>query len=143
VLQFATLALVIGARYAGVGWPGAFSGGAAVAGVILAGVGLVLAVAGGRTLGRSLTPLPKPRAGATLRRGGVYRLVRHPIYGGVILMAAGWSLGSAPLGLVPTAALVGVFTFKARREETWLLAHYADYAEYRARTPRRLLPWLL
>ena len=58
------------------------------------------------------------------------------------MIAFGWSFAEAPLGLVPTALLAVLFDLKARREEAWLIERFPEYADYRARTPRRLLPWL-
>src|SRR6266568_4067770 len=77
-----------------------------------------------------------------LRQGGIFGLVRHPVYGGVILIGLGWSLADAPLGLVPTALLAVLFDLKARREEAWLIERFPEYAAYRARAPRRFVPWL-
>ena len=56
----------------------------------LAGAYLLSAGIGG--LGRQLTPFPKPVEQASLRRDGAYGLVRHPMYGGVLLLALAWSL---------------------------------------------------
>ena len=52
------------------------------------------------TCGENLTPFPEPLPGARLVESGAYRLVRHPIYGGLILGALGWGLLTAsPLAL--------------------------------------------
>ena len=74
---------------------------------------------------------------------GVYRRVRHPMYGGGILVALGWSIltGSAA-GLILTVVLVFYFELKSRREERWLLDRYAGYAEYRRHTPRKFVPFV-
>jgi len=68
--------------------------------------------------------------------------VRHPVYGGAILVGLGWSLAAAPLGLAPTALLAVLFDLKARREEAWLIERFPDYAVYRLRTRWRFVPWL-
>lgn len=57
-----------------------------IGGGILLLMGGLLAVAGIFGLGANLTPLPYPKDEATLVETGPYRLVRHPIYSGVILM---------------------------------------------------------
>jgi protein-S-isoprenylcysteine O-methyltransferase Ste14 len=142
-LQALALLGVAASALADVDWPARLTLPLALAGVALLGAGAVLVVAGARALGPSLTPLPRPRPGGGLRREGVYRLVRHPIYGGVLLLAAGWTLAVAPLAALPTAALAAVFDLKSRREEAWLAERYEGYAEYRRRTPRRFLPWLV
>jgi protein-S-isoprenylcysteine O-methyltransferase Ste14 len=104
--------------------------------------GLVLAVRGIRDLGSALTALPHPLPGADLVVTGVYGLVRHPIYGGLVIAAFGWGLVTAsPTALLSAAVLLGFFELKSRREEVWLESRFADYAAYRA-TTRRLIPWI-
>ncbi len=73
-----------------------------------------LFLAGVVSLGSSLTPFPKPSERSTLRGRGAYRLVRHPIYGGLLLVALGWSLISSPLALVTTAFLAALLELKSR-----------------------------
>jgi protein-S-isoprenylcysteine O-methyltransferase Ste14 len=93
-------------------------------------------------LRENLTPFPRPLPGAQLVESGAYRLVRHPIYGGLILGALGWGLATAsPLALGGALVLLAFFDLKSRREEIWLAEQFADYGSYRART-HRLLPWL-
>jgi len=112
-------------------------------GGVLVAAGGLLALAGIAALGRSLTPLPEPRGGGELVEHGPYRLVRHPIYGGGLLAATGWSLRRSPAALAPTALLAALWTAKARREEELLVARFPGYADYRRRTPHRFVPWLV
>ncbi|MEX1296499.1 MAG: isoprenylcysteine carboxylmethyltransferase family protein [Candidatus Limnocylindrales bacterium] len=113
-----------------------------VAGLALIALGALLGGRGLLDLGRNLTPVPHPRDGAQLVQSGVYARARHPIYGGLMLMAVGWGLVSAsPLTLVLAGVLALFFGLKSRREEAWLLEHYAGYAEYMERT-RRFVPYL-
>ena len=73
---------------------------------------------------------------------GAYRLVRHPIYGGLIVAAAGWGLATAsPVAIVGAGVLLVFFDLKSRREEAWLAGQFEGYAAYRSRT-RKLLPGL-
>jgi protein-S-isoprenylcysteine O-methyltransferase Ste14 len=93
-------------------------------------------------LRENLTPFPKPLDNAQLVETGAYRLVRHPIYGGLILGALGWGfVRAAPLALLGAVALAVFFDLKSRREEIWLSERYREYPAYRNRT-RRLLPWI-
>lgn len=120
-------------------WPPALS---PVAGSMLLALGGGLSLSAGLKLGTNLTPLPHPKDGATLVEGGLYRLVRHPIYLGVILMGLGWTLrvqGWLPLAW--TVALMVLFDLKARREERWLIARFPAYADY-CRRVRRLIPFI-
>jgi len=101
-----------------------------------------LSLRGVLDLRENLTPFPKPLPGANLVDTGAYGLVRHPIYGGLILGGAGWSLFMAsPLALFLALMLAVFFDLKSRREELWLAEQFAEYEAYRSRT-RRMLPWV-
>ena len=64
-------------------------------------------------------------------------------YGGGILMALGWSIVFATVaGLVLTVALAVFADLNARREEVWLTESFDEYAAYREKTPRRLIPFV-
>lgn len=109
----------------------------AAATAVLAGAGLAVAAALG--LGRSLTPTPVPSGAGTLHTGGLYRLARHPIYTGVIVIVVALAASSGSVVAVAVgAATVAFFHVKARWEERRLVARYPGYAEYAARTPRFL-----
>lgn len=122
---------------------GAGSSGAARALALAAiGLGAALVVAAGLRLGRHLTPFPVPVAGGRLVTSGVYALARHPIYGGLLVVALGWGAYAGSLGtLAATAALWGLFEAKSRFEERALLALHPEYATYRAGT-RRFVPYV-
>lgn len=103
---------------------------AMAAGVIQVGRGV-------RDLGANLTPLPSPRDGAHLVETGIYGSVRHPIYGGLILLGLGWALLAAyPLAIALAACLVPFFWLKSSVEERWLQERFSSYADYRRRTRR-------
>ncbi|MFQ3632671.1 methyltransferase family protein [Roseiflexus sp.] len=116
--------------------------GALIAGFVLGGCGAALAGAGLLHLGANLTPFPKPRDDSTFVQHGVYRIVRHPIYSGIILGAFGWSLirGSS-IALLLSVALLIFFHFKSRREERWLVERYPEYADYQKRV-KKLVPFI-
>ena len=130
----------------GVGWNGAWSGAmrwvtTAVAVVVGVGGGALL-VRGVTDLGSAMTPMPRPRDGATLVESGAYGLVRHPVYGGIVLLAVGWGLLLAsPAALLMALVLLGFFRLKSEREEAWLQARYPGYDAYRRRT-RRMIPFV-
>lgn len=93
-------------------------------------------------LGNSLTPLPYPREDGHLVQSGVYAVVRHPIYSGVIFAALGWAIFQFSLShLIGTLILGLFFNAKASHEENWLLQKYPDYADYRHKA-KKLIPWL-
>jgi protein-S-isoprenylcysteine O-methyltransferase Ste14 len=134
--------LVATSAFTGVYWPDAVAGTLAVVGFVVLGAGLVLLILGVVALGRAMTPFPLPSERGRLVDTGVYRAVRHPVYGAVLLLCLGWSLVESPLGLIPTALLVALFDLKARLEEQLMSERYPAYAQYRERTPWRFLPGL-
>jgi protein-S-isoprenylcysteine O-methyltransferase Ste14 len=136
------MVLIALSAFTGVYWPDAVAGTLTVVGIVIGTVGLLLLIAAMVSMGRNLSPFPRPVARGNLVEHGIYRLVRHPIYGAVLLVALGWSLAESPLGLIPTAVLAFVFDLKARLEEGWLLERYPSYGEYRTRTRSRFVPGL-
>ena len=106
------------------------------------GCGALLSARGLLDLRENLTPFPRPLPEARLVDTGAYSLVRHPIYGGLILGAVGWAIFMAsPVALVLAVGLAVFFYLKSRREELWLAEQFADYGAYQSRT-RRMLPWI-
>lgn len=109
---------------------------------VLGLAGLVLFAKGLLDLGTSLTPLPHPRQDGQLVQTGVYSLVRHPVYSGVIFVAIAWALYQLSLShLLGAGVLFVFFDAKARREETWLAQTYPEYGDYRQRV-KKFIPWL-
>ncbi|MGL5060363.1 MAG: methyltransferase family protein [Microcoleus sp.] len=111
--------------------------------ILASAIGLgavILLVKGLIDLGKNLTPLPYPREDGELIQTGIYGIVRHPLYGGLILAAFGWTIWRISLShLVATAILLIFFDIKARREENWLSEKYPEYLEYRQRV-KKLIP---
>lgn len=111
-----------------------------VAGLVLA-LGIAVVVRGVADLGRSLTPATQPLPEGVLVTTGIYGLVRHPIYLGLILVMGAWTLGAAGwlAGACVSGAALAFFDGKARVEERWMQARFPGYAQY-ARTTPRLIP---
>jgi protein-S-isoprenylcysteine O-methyltransferase Ste14 len=87
--------------------------------------------------GRSLTPMPSPRAGAALLTSGLYRRVRHPVYSGLLVWAFGMAISAASsLHFVLFGLLWAFFNAKAAHEERLLAQKFSGYPEYASRTPR-------
>jgi protein-S-isoprenylcysteine O-methyltransferase Ste14 len=113
-----------------------------IIGLVVGGAGFLVVGFGALFLGTNLTIFPYPKEDGKLTQRGVYGLVRHPMYSGVLLCALGWSLLRTSLPSLICSLVLGIFfDRKATREEAWLAAKYPDYADYRRRV-RKLIPWL-
>lgn len=103
-------------------------------------VAIAILVVGLVGLGRSLSPFPLPTRAARLKTRGIYGVVRHPIYLGLILLSAVWAATSGNLLTVVAAmTLVVLLIVKSRWEEQRLLDHFEGYRDYAERVGR-LLP---
>lgn len=108
----------------------------------LAWGGLLVLLLAAWQLGHNLTALPKPRPEGYLVQTGLYRLVRHPIYFGILLWAIGSSLAHLNLWTVGLSALLfGLLNGKAALEERFLERLYPEYPEYKRRV-KKLIPWI-
>lgn len=138
-LQFVFLAVLVFAP-TGALWP--LPGFAGIVAVALEILGAVILVISFLNLGSSLTAHPIPRETGALKTTGLYAVVRHPIYLGLLLVATGlaisgrswWHIGA----LVALSVLLHV---KANFEERLLRAAYPDYEAY-AHMVGRLIPRL-
>ena len=93
--------------------------------------------AGFISLGSGLTPFPRPPDGSVLCTTGAFKLVRHPIYAGLILVISGYCLTMASTLELPLPLIAVIFfDRKAAAEERWLVQRFPAYEEYRRRTKR-------
>jgi protein-S-isoprenylcysteine O-methyltransferase Ste14 len=116
-------------------WPS--SGAWLASGLAVQALGLALAIWARRTLGKNWAGRITLAANQELVMRGPYRLVRHPIYSGVLFAILGTALVvgevRAILGLL--LMVTGVL-IKLRREETALRQHFGGaYHEYALRVP--------
>jgi protein-S-isoprenylcysteine O-methyltransferase Ste14 len=132
--QFALLALTVFWPEQKGGW-GFLDAPATIVGIVLTATGLAVLLLSIVGLGRSLTASPIPKEDAVLVRRGFYKFMRHPIYTGLLSFALGVGLDAGP---APQMLFVlGLFTllyFKARWEESLLLAKYPEYKSYMSKT---------
>jgi len=146
VLQLIAIGLVIAsARYGREGPP------PEPADWLLRDGGLALIVAGGALIlwgyielqrARAFSILPRPIAGGELAESGPYRLIRNPIYSGLLIGAVGIAAArNSVLTLLAAAALFVILDLKRRREEVWLTARFPAYEAYRSRT-KALIPFV-
>lgn len=143
VLQFTLMALVAVAIWIDGSVPSDMSP-LRILGVVIGLAGAALDLWAARQLGPALTASPLPKQDAGLVTNGPYRLVRHPIYGGLILLALGASLVFASwLGALASLLLVPLFFVKAAYEEHHLRLRHAGYRAYRRQVRRWFIPYLI
>lgn len=138
--QFALMGAALVAIVVPPDWPSGARDVLAVVGAALLLAGALVAVAAVRSLGRAMTPFPRPLEGAQLVETGPYRVVRHPVYTGGLLFLVGWSLIAGPVALALTLALAVLWAGKIAVEERYLRAAHPGYDDYANRVPRRLVP---
>jgi protein-S-isoprenylcysteine O-methyltransferase Ste14 len=117
----------------------------ALSGCLLALAGAALVVGSRAELGPAWSFVPKADQGRGLVTTGPYRLVRHPIYLGLALLAMGQALafGSWPALVIVLAGIVPTFAWRACAEEKLLNRTFGErYAVYRQGT-RMIIPYLL
>ena len=111
-------------------------------------LGVVLFAAGGAlriwpvfVLGRRFSGLVAIQPGHTLVTSGIYGVIRHPSYLGLLVNSLGWALAfRSGVGVLLTAFTIPPLIARIRAEERLLSAQFGDaYDAYRSRTSR-LLP---
>jgi protein-S-isoprenylcysteine O-methyltransferase Ste14 len=111
-------------------------------------IGVVLYAAGGAlriwpvyVLGNRFSGLVAIQPGHTLLTTGIYGVIRHPSYLGLLVNAFGWGLAFRSwAGVLLAALLVPLLLARIRSEEALLRAQFgAEYDAYCARTSR-LIP---
>jgi protein-S-isoprenylcysteine O-methyltransferase Ste14 len=113
-----------------------------VVGAILVFAGLGLAVWArvhlGRNWGMPMTEKDEPE----LVTSGPYRLVRHPIYSGILLAVLGTALANNLYWLIAFAVILVYFIYSAKVEEGIMTRSFpSTYPRYRTHT-KMLIPFV-
>ncbi len=97
----------------------------AVVGIIVLGVALL-------QLNKNLSPFPTPVADSHLLQNGIYGLVRHPIYSGILFIVFGYGLyQESAYKLLISFLLLLLFFVKSEYEEKKLTEKFTEYKSYR------------
>jgi protein-S-isoprenylcysteine O-methyltransferase Ste14 len=110
-------------------------------GVVLFTAGNVLRLWPVFVLGHRFSGLVAIQSGHELVTTGLYGIIRHPSYLGLLVGSLGWALAfRSGFGVLLTALMLVPLVARIRAEEALLLSHFgAGYASYRRRTSR-LIP---
>jgi protein-S-isoprenylcysteine O-methyltransferase Ste14 len=111
-------------------------------------LGVALFAAGGAlrmwpvfVLGRRFSGLVAIQRGHTLVTHGVYGVIRHPSYLGLLVASLGWALAfRSALGVLLTALLIPPLIARINAEERLLRSHFGDEYDAYCRRTSRLLP---
>ncbi|HXQ79928.1 MAG TPA: isoprenylcysteine carboxylmethyltransferase family protein [Opitutaceae bacterium] len=114
------------------------------AGIMTCAAGLALAIWARHTLGRNWSGTPTIKEGHELVENGPYRLVRHPIYTGILVAVAGTGIGSGQVKhLFILGAALALLWAKLRIEEGLMLRQFPHaYPGYMKRT-KALIPFVV
>jgi protein-S-isoprenylcysteine O-methyltransferase Ste14 len=116
----------------------------AITAIVVTLAGMAFAVWARIYLGRNWSSVPTIKEQHQLIRGGPYRLVRHPIYTGILLAMVGTFLANGKVrGALSVVLLYIGWMVKSRMEEEFMVRTFgAEYDEYR-RTTGALFPRVL
>lgn len=133
---FTAYLLTPAAVVVGVGTYGAVLGG------ILAIVGLAIIAISVLQLNKNLSPFPTPKKEGQLITSGLYAIVRHPIYLGILVSFSGYAIysGSA-MRMVITVFLGFLFHYKSTYEEELLTQKFEAYQIYQKKT-KKIFPFV-
>ena len=111
-------------------------------GVVLFAVGGALRIWPVFVLGYRFSGLVAIQSGHSLVTSGVYGVIRHPSYLGLLVNSLGWALAfRSVIGILLTAFTIPPLLARIRAEETLLKSQFGDqYEIYRSHTSR-LIPW--
>ncbi|WP_224484384.1 methyltransferase family protein [Robertkochia aurantiaca] len=109
----------------------------ATAGVILMASGLIMVILALLRLNTNLSPFPSPGRNSELITNGIFKWVRHPIYGGIILVATGYAIFDTSFYKLLIAGVLYIFFYyKSNFEEKLLKERYSSYEAYSRQTSR-------
>ena len=113
-----------------------------IGGTVLLAIGLVILFAGFKGLGKSLTANPVPIEDGKLVTTGIFSIVRHPVYLGLLVVTLGLVVSSGVWAqILVWAALAMLLTYKMRWEEVMLAKKFKGYSDYMTKVPA-LIPGL-
>jgi protein-S-isoprenylcysteine O-methyltransferase Ste14 len=114
----------------------------AAIGLALLAIGLGFAVWARRHLGGNWGMPMTERDTPELVTSGPYRLVRHPIYSGILLATVGTAIGLDWTWLIAVLLAAIYFIYSATVEEHYLAEHFPDTYPAYERSSKMLIPYV-
>jgi len=123
-------------------WPLGFCYWLKIVGLSISIVGLLVAILAILQLNKNLSPFPTPKDHSVLLQNGLFKLVRHPIYTGLIFLFFGYSIyQDSKYKLIITLLLLILFHFKTQYEEQQLQIKFPEYKTYKTKTGKFFPKW--
>ena len=99
---------------------------------VLITLALIIIVFSAKDLGKSLSPMPRPKENSKLITSGIYRLFRHPMYYSLIIISFSFFIKSLTIyNLILTILLTFIIFNKIKIEEEYLTKKFHNYTLYK------------
>ena len=93
---------------------------------------LIFIVFSAKYLGKSLSPMPRPKQNSKLITNGIYRTFRHPMYYSLILISFSFFMKSLTIyNLILSILLTFIISNKIKIEEEYLTKKFHNYTSYK------------
>ena len=93
---------------------------------------LIFIVFSAKDLGKSLSPMPRPKENSKLITSGIYRFFRHPMYYSLIIISFSLFIKSPTIyNLILSILLTFIISKKIRVEEEYLIRRFKTYTLYK------------
>ena len=93
---------------------------------------LIIIVFSAKDLGKSLSPMPRPKVNSKLITSGIYRFFRHPMYYSLIIISFSFFIKSLTIyNLILSILLTFIISNKIKIEEEFLTKKFHNYTSYK------------
>ena len=93
---------------------------------------LIIIVFSAKDLGKSLSPMPRPKENSKLITSGIYRFLKHPMYYSLIIISFSFFIKSFTIyNLILSILLIFVISKKINIEEEYLTKKFHKYTLYK------------
>ncbi len=93
---------------------------------------LIIIVFSAKDLGKSLSPMPRPKENSKLITSGIYSFFRHPMYYSLIIISFSFFLKSLTIySLILSILLTFIISNKIKIEEKYLTKKFDNYTLYK------------
>ena len=93
---------------------------------------LIIIVFSAKDLGKSLSPMPRPKENSKLITSGIYSFFRHPMYYSLIIISFSFFMKSVTIyNLILCILLTFIISNKIKAEEEYLTKKFHSYTSYK------------